>query len=760
MRLRSEGDDKFIKALRPAVESAITASINQNPKPLSDALFPVMGPAIRKAINHSISSMLQSLNQTLEHSFSAKGLQWRLDAFRTGKSFAEIVMLNTLVYRVEQVFLIHKETGLLLKHLSFDPSLHEDADMVSSMLTAVRDFIHDSFATDPDQETQSMRLGELEIIVEQAPDAVLAVVCRGNTPRSLHHTISVVVEEIQREFHTPLQTFDGDATNFEACDEALSTLMVADYANQQKQSSPTKFLAFTGLFIMTLCAWWGWNFYQEREYKAHWQGYIEQLRGEPGVVITNVLEKDGVYTLSGLRDPLSIEPSSLLAHFQLDAAQVRYQFQAYHALETNFVLQRAIKSLQPPSTVTLKLQKETLFISGSASKQWTEESKKKSLWIAGIESVDVSQLSEPESLLDRITKMIQPPQSITLQLIGNALTLKGEAMQAWVENAAVHIQGLHEVVSYDDADVIRIDSTKHLLAVAKQVLQPPSTVQLQVMQDKTLVLQGFASQHWIRKMQKKASNIRFIKGIDTDALKLSDDVVLQRAIKALQPPVSVQLSFAGRTLLAEGTSKQPWISFAQKNALSIKGVFKFNNQVKKILSDEDILHAARVRMHPPSTVKLHFSDTTLVAEGHAPIAWIEQARKDAQLVKGVLHFVDKDLRATVSPWQRIALQVQVMQLESSAKKPMLTQSDQVTLKKLVLLYKDSLKFDSATHIHISSVYNKKTKLVATIRLKNIYNMLINDQVSPEKIHTHLQQEKSKTAASAVHFKLVSSKSLP
>jgi len=696
VRLRSKGDDKFVRALRPAVESAITASIHQNPKPLSDALFPVMGPAIRKAINHSIASMLQSLNQTLEYSFSAKGLRWRLDAFRTGKSFAEVVLLNTLLYRVEQVFLIHKETGLLLKHISFDPALHEDADMVSSMLTAVRDFIHDSFAAGSNQETQNLRLGDLEIIVEQAPDVVLAVVCRGNAPRSLHDAVSVVIEDIQQEFHAALQIFDGDAASFEACDEVLSTLMVADYASQQKKGSANKILAFVGLLVAALCAWWGWNFYQEREYKAHWQGYIEQLRSQPGVVITNVLEKDGVYTLSGLRDPLSVQPASLLSDFQLHVAQARYQFQTYYALEPSFVLQRAIKILQPPSTVTLKLQKETLFISGSAPSIWIEESKKKALWVAGIESVDISQLSESETLLDRIIKAIQPPQSIRLQLMGHELTLKGEATQAWVANAAMHIQALHEVVSYNDTGVIRIDSVAHLLAVAKQVLQPPSSIQLKVTKDKVLVLQGSASQDWIGKVQKKARAIRFIKRVDMAALQLSD---------------------------------------------------------------EDILQAAREQMRPPSTVKFHVSDGRLFAEGSASIVWIEQARKDAQRVKGVLHFVDKDLVVAVSPWQRIARQVQAMQLASSTRHPTLTQSDKVKLRNLVLLYKDSLKFDSTTRIDISSAYDQKTKLVARMRLSSIYKVLINHNLSPENIHTHLQLKKGKEAAS-VRFKLVSAKILP
>ena len=86
------------------------------------------------------------MNQTLGRSFSAQGLKWRLEAWRTGKALREVVLLRTLVYRVEQVFLIHRETGLLLQHVSAGPRrASQDADMVSGMLTAIRDFVQDSF---------------------------------------------------------------------------------------------------------------------------------------------------------------------------------------------------------------------------------------------------------------------------------------------------------------------------------------------------------------------------------------------------------------------------------------------------------------------------------------------------------------------------------------------------------------------------------------------------------------------------------------
>src|SRR5688572_18709081 len=112
MLLRKD-DPQLTRALAPTIEETITAAVRKNPQPWADALFPIFGPAIRKAIAASLSSMLESLNQSLEHSLSWRAVQWRITAARTGKSFAEVVLLKTLVYRVEQVFLIERESGLL-----------------------------------------------------------------------------------------------------------------------------------------------------------------------------------------------------------------------------------------------------------------------------------------------------------------------------------------------------------------------------------------------------------------------------------------------------------------------------------------------------------------------------------------------------------------------------------------------------------------------------------------------------------------------
>ena len=156
--IRSSQDDALVTALSPTVEQAVRFSIRNNLKSFADALFPVIGPAIRKSISEALKGMVQSLNEAIDKSFSFKGLKWRIEAYRTKKPFSEIILLHSIIYRVEQLFLIHKKTGLLLKHIVKEEIEFQDADMVSGMLTAIRDFVADSFHIDDEYGLDSIRV--------------------------------------------------------------------------------------------------------------------------------------------------------------------------------------------------------------------------------------------------------------------------------------------------------------------------------------------------------------------------------------------------------------------------------------------------------------------------------------------------------------------------------------------------------------------------------------------------------------------------
>src|SRR4029453_15720016 len=331
-------DPHLKRALAPTIEDTISASVRRNPRPLADALFPILGPAIRKAIATTLSSMLESLNTTLEHSLSWRSLQWRLDARRTGRSFAEIVLLNTLVYCVEQVFLIHRPSGLLLQHLMAPGAPAQDPDLVSAMLTAIRDFVGDSFKVRDDEGLQTLKVGELSVWVEQGPHALLAVVVRGTAPPALRAALQQALESVHAQYSDLLGSFDGNAAGLQGRPPLLETCFQQEFRGRNRRAtlSPTAQV----VTVLILLALGTWMFFALRA-RSRWNGYLTALRDEPGIVVVSTGREGGRFVVSGLRDPLARDPAVLLAPSNLAREDVVGRWELYQALHPALVIARA-----------------------------------------------------------------------------------------------------------------------------------------------------------------------------------------------------------------------------------------------------------------------------------------------------------------------------------------------------------------------------------------------------------------------------------
>ena len=345
--LRPKPDKKLTQALMPTVEASLDTSIKRDPQRIVDAISPVMMPAIRKAIAQTLTRMVQSLNQTLEHGLSPRSLKWRVEALRTGKPFAEIVLLHTLIYSVEQAFLIHRETGLLLQHVVAEGSTEQDADMVSAMLTAIRDFVRDSFNLPSGDSVDALQVGELTVWVEQGQHAILAAVIHGNAPQRLREVLQDVLVAIHLEYRHRLASFDGNTSAFDGSGRFLQPLLVRETL-RPKSKTPILLWLLVAILAGSIGFWLFSHFRERRE----WIEYVWRLEAEEGIVVTHTGRRDGKYFVSGLRDELASNPQTLLSGNHLSAEKVFGQWEPYQALSSKFVLARAQRLLQPPETVT------------------------------------------------------------------------------------------------------------------------------------------------------------------------------------------------------------------------------------------------------------------------------------------------------------------------------------------------------------------------------------------------------------------------
>ena len=389
LRLSAKDSDALSNALAPTVENIIHASVRRDSRRFADALFPVIGPAIRKAMSETLRQMLQNLSEMLEHSFSRRGLAWRFEAWRSGRPFAEVVLLHSLVFRVEQVFLIHRESGVLLQHLSATNVAFEDADLVSAMLTAIQDFMHDSFTVSDGQAIDSIQIGDLTLWVEQGPEAVIAGAIRGNAPEELRGVFHETLETIHQTQAEALRDFDGDPAPFEtdAVQEPLQRCLQARYRERPRRVSPL----LVALLLVLLTGGGYWSFMALLEQQA-FEVYRERLDAAPGIVVTRATAVGDGYRIEGLRDPLAVEPRALLADSPLDARQLQLLFEPYQALVPAFILIRARRLLQPPPTVNLALDGEVLHFSGNAPGGWIAEARRLALALPGVAAIDDSAL--------------------------------------------------------------------------------------------------------------------------------------------------------------------------------------------------------------------------------------------------------------------------------------------------------------------------------------------------------------------------------
>lgn len=348
MQHRQQHDDSLGEIIAPVVKEAVQKSVRGDPNEMAEALFPIVGPVVRKAIAAALSG---------------------------GSS-------EKAAYRLEQFFLIHKETGLLLLHEVVPDVVVQDASLVSGMLTAIQDFVHDAFEAKAFDGLNTLKVADLNVWIEWGPQVVAAVALRGSPPESLRQGLLRMLEQLHQTHELPLQTFTGDSAPFKNLEGAVESFLEEEQAPEPPKKIPWPKYGLFALLAVSLVLgfiWW-------RDGRR-WQTFLTQLDETPGLVVTDHERGWFHFYLHGLRDPLAANPEALLSQRPLDPQRVTMRWESYYALEPAFVLQRAKEKLQPPVGVTLGFNQGELQVGGRIPESWLIEAKRLALILPGVETV-------------------------------------------------------------------------------------------------------------------------------------------------------------------------------------------------------------------------------------------------------------------------------------------------------------------------------------------------------------------------------------
>ena len=391
-RCGAEGDD-LGEALAPTIETGLRASVERDPQPVVDAIFPVIGPAIRRAIQHALASSMQSINQTVNYGLSWQGLTWRIEAWRQGLSFGEVVLRHTLKYRVEQVLLVHRNTGLLLHHVvAPDAPEAENPDLVSAMLSAIGQFVEDSFTVDEDDALDAVQVGDLNVWIEPGPYAVIAAVVRGQPPQDLRTTLCRALETIHRRYGSALGAFTGDATAFDAAEDVLRDCLDVEYKDEAGAGTSWKVWALLALVLAGL-GWLGWRWYQQRAAEGR---YLAALAAPPGLEVIRTDHDGGRLVVVGVRDPAAPDPASGLAEAGLEPDDLDARWLPYFSDDPRLVASRFAEAAAVPAGVSLTADASgTVRATGVADTSWVPAARRLIPLVPGARALDASGLTSP-----------------------------------------------------------------------------------------------------------------------------------------------------------------------------------------------------------------------------------------------------------------------------------------------------------------------------------------------------------------------------
>ena len=261
-------------ALAKPLANALGAAVRENRETIIDVLFPVIGPVIRKAIAEALRTLVADLNGAIESSLTPRGIAWRVEAWRSGVPYAQVVLKHRLSCRIDHVFLIERESGLVLQHEAAADLAPLDADAIAGMLTALGDFVGDSVGREAGAALESVRVGEHLVWIVPGPRANLACFVRGVPPAELRTLLEQRLEEIHAQFT------DGDlrsAGNMALRHELLSPqalLRDADAATAPSQPGTARWPLLLAILLATAALGW---FAASRE---RWNLRVDSLRAK------------------------------------------------------------------------------------------------------------------------------------------------------------------------------------------------------------------------------------------------------------------------------------------------------------------------------------------------------------------------------------------------------------------------------------------------------------------------------------------------
>ncbi len=194
--LKEHFPDSYIRITQKLIDQRLKRSQQE----LVNILYPRLGLMMKSYIADQFKLMRERIDQQIRRS----PLSFIM---RNRNKTTDEIMMDLSPFKVEEVYVISHESGLLLGSAS--SSNTADKDMIAGMLTAIKSFVEDAFQRS-DEELRGVQYREYEIMIHNFFNYYIALAIAGTSSESdRDHLANRILEFASKELNHDLSEPDA-----------------------------------------------------------------------------------------------------------------------------------------------------------------------------------------------------------------------------------------------------------------------------------------------------------------------------------------------------------------------------------------------------------------------------------------------------------------------------------------------------------------------------------------------------------------------
>ena len=202
------------QALKDVLAQSISKEIEDNKDKMIDALYPILGGMVSRYVANTIVEIRENIDKKIDEGLSLKKLERKIKSKLTGVSESELILQEETRAKIRAIFVIQKDTGLLIAESSWQNDEFEDPHIVASMASAIKDFIEDWIKTNQeDTKVQLVSYGNATLYIESAGSVYLIAFLDKEPDIEQRKRIQKFFARMLDKYFKLFQRFDGDDSN-------------------------------------------------------------------------------------------------------------------------------------------------------------------------------------------------------------------------------------------------------------------------------------------------------------------------------------------------------------------------------------------------------------------------------------------------------------------------------------------------------------------------------------------------------------------